>query len=65
MEQEESKTRKASQKYYVFEILDNEGNVIENATVDKNVRIIGVFPKLTEEMFDVIQQNPNAVRAKW
>lgn len=61
---EEKKTRKTAQKFVLFEILDNEGHVIENATVEKNVNIVGVFPKLTEEMFDEIQKHPHAVRVK-
>lgn len=61
---EEKKTRKASQKFVLFEIFDKNGEIIENATAENNIRIVGVFPKLTEEMFDEIQKHPHAVRIK-
>jgi hypothetical protein len=61
---EEKKTRKPSQKYVLFEIYDNNGNIIENANFEKNVKVVGVFQKLTDEMFDTIQNHPHAVRAK-
>ena len=61
---EEKKTRKASQKFVLFEIFDKDGQIVENATAEKNIQIVGVFPKLTEEMFDEIQKHPHAVRVK-
>lgn len=61
---EEKKTRKASQKFVLFEIFDKNGEIVENATAENNIRIVGVFPKLTEEMFDEIQKHPHAVRVK-
>ncbi|MBR3490232.1 MAG: hypothetical protein IKH36_01955 [Bacilli bacterium] len=63
-ENEEKKTRKPSQKFVLFEIFDKNGEIVENATAEKNIQIIGVFPKLTEEMFDEIQKHPHAVRVK-
>lgn len=61
---EEKKTRKASQKFVLIEIFDKDGNIVENATAEKNANIVGVFPKLTEEMFDEIQKHPHAIRLK-
>lgn len=63
-ETEEKKTRKPSQKFVLFEIFDKNGEIVENATAEKNIQIVGVFPKLTEEMFDEIQKHPHAVRVK-
>ena len=61
---EEKKTRKASQKFVLFEIFDKNREIIENATAENNIHIVGIFPKLTEEMFDEIQKHPHAVRIK-
>lgn len=63
-ETEKKKTRKPSQKFVLFEIFDKNGEIVENATAEKNIQIVGVFPKLTEEMFDEIQKHPHAVRVK-
>jgi hypothetical protein len=61
---EEKKTRKPSQKFVLIEIFDKNGEIVENATVEKNANVVGVFPKLTEEMFDEIQKHPHAIRLK-
>lgn len=63
-ETEEKKTRKPSQKFVLIEIFDKNGEIVENATVEKNANVVGVFPKLTEEMFDEIQKHPHAIRLK-
>ena len=43
---EEKKTRKASQKFVLFEIFDKNGEIIENATAEKNIMPC-MSPKIT------------------
>lgn len=49
----------------MFEILDNDGNVIPGAKFDKNIRVISVFKKVDEAVFELAQEHPNAVYAKF
>lgn len=59
----EAKTRAASKKIFVIELIDNEGNVIENAS-ESNIRILKEYKKIDESIIDVTKEHPHAFFVK-
>jgi hypothetical protein len=64
MSETEVKTRKPSTKTYMLEIYDNNGNLIEGATFDKNVKVVAEMKKVDETVIDLIRDHPHAFFAK-
>lgn len=58
------KTRKPSTKTLMLEVYDNEGNIIEGATFEKNIRVVAEFKKVDETVIDFIKDHPHAFFAK-
>ncbi len=58
-EVKEVKTRKPSTTTFMIEVLDSEGNVIENAS-EKNIRIVKSMKKVDESVIDLIKEHPHA-----
>lgn len=59
----ETKSRAASKKIFVIELIDNEGNVIENAS-ESNIRILKEYKKIDESIIDVTKEHPHAFFVK-
>ena len=64
MSEVETKTRKPSTKTYMLEIYDNNGNLIEGATFDKNIKVVAEMKKVDETVIDLIRDHPHAFFAK-
>ncbi|MBR6515410.1 MAG: hypothetical protein IKT40_00995 [Bacilli bacterium] len=64
MSETEVKTRKPSTKTYMLEIYDNNGNLIEGATFDKNIKVVAEMKKVDETVIDLIRDHPHAFFAK-
>lgn len=60
----EKKTRKPSTRTLFVELIDNEGNVMENVSFEKNVRVIADFKKVDESVIEYIKNHPHAFFAK-
>lgn len=58
-EVKEVKTRKPSTTTFMIEVLDSEGNIIENAS-EKNIRIVKSMKKVDESVIDLIKEHPHA-----
>lgn len=58
-EVKEVKTRKQSTTTFMIEVLDAEGNIIENAS-EKNIRIVKSMKKVDESVIDLIKEHPHA-----
>ena len=58
-EVKEVKTRKPSTTTFMIEVLDPEGNIIENAS-EKNIRIVKSMKKVDESVIDLIKEHPHA-----
>lgn len=61
---EEVKKRKPSTKTVMVELFDNEGNIIENATAEKNFKIVAEMKKVDETIIDLLRDHPNAILLK-
>jgi hypothetical protein len=59
-ENTEVKTRQPSKRILLIEVYDKEGNVIEGAKADVNLKIVGDYKKIDETVVDVIKDHPNA-----
>lgn len=59
----EAKTRAASKKIFVIELVDHEGNVIPNAS-EANIRILKEYKKIDESIIDVTKEHPHAFFVK-
>lgn len=59
-ENNEVKTRQPSKRILLIEVYDKEGNVIEGAKADVNLKIVGDYKKIDETVVDVIKDHPNA-----
>lgn len=59
-----TKSRKPSTKTYMLELYDNNGNLIEGASFDKNVKIVAEMKKVDETVIDLIRDHPHAFFAK-
>lgn len=57
---EEKKTRQPSKRILLVEILDRDGNVVEGATAENNIKVVGDYKKIDETVVDVIRDHPNA-----
>ena len=58
-EVKEVKTRKPSTTTFMIEVLDAEGNIVENAS-EKNIRIVKSMKKVDEAAIDLIKEHPHA-----
>lgn len=58
-EVKEVKTRKPSITTFMIEVLDAEGNIVENAS-EKNIRIVKSMKKVDESVIDLIKEHPHA-----
>lgn len=58
-EVKEVKTRKPSTTTFMIEVLDSEGNIIENAS-EKNIHIVKSMKKVDESVIDLIKEHPHA-----
>ena len=58
-EVKEVKTRKPSTTTFMIEVLDPEGNIVENAS-EKNIRIVKSMKKVDESVIDLIKEHPHA-----
>ena len=56
---EAEKTRAASKKIFVIELVDSEGNVIPNAS-EKNIRVLKEYKKIDESIIDITKEHPHA-----
>lgn len=59
-ENTEVKTRQSAKRILLIEVYDKEGNVIEGAKADVNLKIVGDYKKIDETVVDVIKDHPNA-----
>lgn len=59
-ENNEVKTRQPAKRILLIEVFDKEGNVIEGAKADVNMKIVGDYKKIDETVVDVIKDHPNA-----
>jgi hypothetical protein len=59
-ENNEVKTRQPAKRILLIEVYDKEGNVIEGAKADVNLKIVGDYKKIDETVVDVIKDHPNA-----
>lgn len=59
-ENNEVKTRQPAKRILLVEVFDKEGNVIEGAKADVNMKIVGDYKKIDETVVDVIKDHPNA-----
>lgn len=59
-ENNEVKTRQPAKRILLVEVYDKEGNVIEGAKADVNLKIVGDYKKIDETVVDVIKDHPNA-----
>lgn len=59
-ENNEAKTRQPAKRILLIEVYDKEGNVIEGAKADVNLKIVGDYKKIDETVVDVIKDHPNA-----
>ena len=57
---EETKTRQPAKRILLVEVLDNEGNVIQGASAEKNMKIVGDYKKIDETVVDMIRDHPHA-----
>lgn len=57
---EEVKTRQPAKRILLVEIFDKEGKIVEGATAENNVQIVGDYKKVDETIVDVIRDHPNA-----
>lgn len=60
---EETKTRTAAKKIFVIELVDQEGNVLANAS-EKNIRILKEYKKIDESIIDITKEHPHAFFVK-
>lgn len=60
MSEENTKTRQPSKRILLVELFDKEGNVIEGANAESNMKIVGDYKKIDETVVDVIKEHPNA-----
>ncbi len=58
-EVKEVKTRKPSTTTFMIEVLDAEGNIVENAS-EKNIHIVKSMKKVDESVIDLIKEHPHA-----
>ena len=58
-EVKEVKTRKPSTTTFMIEVLDAEGNIVENAS-EKNMRIVKSVKKVDASVIDLIKEHPHA-----
>ena len=59
-ENNEVNTRQPAKRILLVEVFDKEGNVIEGAKADVNMKIVGDYKKIDETVVDVIKDHPNA-----
>lgn len=59
-ENNEVKTRQPAKRILLVEVYDKEGNIVENAKADNNLKIVGDYKKIDETVVDVIKDHPNA-----
>ena len=59
-ENNEVKTRQPAKRILLVEVYDKEGNIVENAKADNNLKIVGDYKKIDETVVDVIRDHPNA-----
>ena len=59
----ETKTRTASKKIFVIELVDNEGNVIPNVS-EANIHILKEYKKIDESIIDITKEHPHAFFVK-
>ena len=59
-ENKEVKTRKPAKRILLIEVYDKEGNVIEGAKSDVNLKIVCDYKNIDEIVVDVIKDHPNA-----
>lgn len=59
-ENNEVKTRQPAKRILLVEVYDKEGNVVEGAKADVNLKIVGDYKKIDETVVDVIKDHPNA-----
>ena len=59
-ENTEVKTHQPAKRILLIEVYDKEGNVIEGAKADVNLKIVGDYKKIDETVVDVIKDHPNA-----
>ena len=59
-ENNEVKTRQPAKRILLIEVFDKEGNIIEGAKADVNMKIVGDYKKIDETVVDVIKDHPNA-----
>lgn len=59
-ENNEVKTRQPAKRILLIEVYDKEGNVIEGAKAEVNMKIVGDYKKIDETVVDVIKDHPNA-----
>lgn len=59
-ENNEVKTRQPAKRILLIEVYDKEGNIIEGAKADVNLKIVGDYKKIDETVVDVIKDHPNA-----
>lgn len=57
---EKIKTRQPAKRILLVEVLDNEGNVIQGASAEKNMKIVGDYKKIDETVVDMIRDHPHA-----
>lgn len=61
---EEVKKRKPSTKTVMVELFDNDGDIIENATAERNLKIVAEMKKVDETIIDLLRDHPNAILLK-
>lgn len=57
---EEIKKRQPAKRTLLIEVMDREGNVVEGASAEKNMRIVGDYKKIDETVVDAIKEHPHA-----
>ena len=56
----EKKKRAPAKRILLVEIFDKDGKIVEGATAENNVQIVGDYKKIDETVVDVIRDHPNA-----
>lgn len=57
---EEAKKRTPAKRILLVEVYDKEGNIVEGANSESNIKIVGDYKKIDETVVDVIKEHPNA-----
>lgn len=56
----ETQKRAPAKRILLVEIFDKNGQIVEGATAENNVHIVGDYKKIDETVVDVIRDHPNA-----